>query len=59
MDQLIPYLEGNIHYLDHALKAGMPKIKLIQPEGTYLMWLDCRELGLKDPELDLFFSDLA
>lgn len=59
MDQLIPYLEGNIRYLDSALKTGMPKIKLIQPEGTYLMWLDCRELGLKDPELDHFFTDEA
>lgn len=59
MDQLVPYLEGNIRYLDSALKAGMPKIKLIQPEGTYLMWLDCRELGLKDPELDHFFTDEA
>lgn len=59
MDQLVPYLEGNIRYLDSALKAGMPKIKLIQPEGTYLMWLDCRKLGLKDPELDHFFTDEA
>ena len=33
----------------------MPKIKLLKPEGTYLMWLDCRDLGLNDEALDQFF----
>lgn len=55
VDQLVPYLQKNIEYLDTYLKEHMPKIKLIQPEGTYLMWLDCRELGLDDGQLDQFF----
>ena len=34
-------------------------IRLIEPEGTYLAWLDCRELGMTDDELMAFFSDEA
>lgn len=59
IDQLVRYLEGNIRYLDGVLKAHMPKIRLIQPEGTYLMWLDCRGLGLDSERLDGFFTNEA
>ena len=59
VDQLLTYLQGNIHYLDETLKTTMPKIKLIQPEGTYLMWLDCRELGLDNVALDDFITNQA
>ncbi|CDD59832.1 aminotransferase class I and II [Clostridium sp. CAG:43] len=37
----------------------MPQIQLVEPEGTYLAWLDCRELGMTDDELMAFFSDDA
>ncbi len=53
-DQLVQYLYSNVDYLDGFLKAKTPKIKLVHPEGTYLMWLDCRELGLNNKELDDF-----
>ena len=59
LEQLLRYLEGNIRHLDEYLRANMPRIRLIQPEGTFLMWLDCRELGLSDAELDQFFTHRA
>ena len=59
VEQLLTDLAGNIAYLDSTLKADMPKIRLIQPEGTYLMWLDCRELGMDDAALDDFFTNKA
>lgn len=59
LEQLLTYLTGNIRYLDETLKAFTPRIKLIPPEGTYLMWLDCRELGLDDSSLDDFFTNQA
>lgn len=59
LEQLLAYLTGNIRCLDETLKTVAPKIKLIQPEGTYLMWLDCRELGLDDAALDDFFTNQA
>lgn len=55
LEQLLAYLEGNVRFLDQFLKEKMPKIKLVQPEALYLMWLDCRELGLTAEELDHFF----
>ena len=33
----------------------MPEIKIIQPEGTYLLWLDCRALDMTDAQLKHFF----
>lgn len=56
VDQLVPYIEANAAYLDAYLKENMPKIKLTPPQGTYLMWLDCRELGLSNEALDHFFT---
>jgi cysteine-S-conjugate beta-lyase len=53
VDQLIPYLEGNVTLVRNFLREKMPQIKLIEPEGTYLLWLDCRAVcedprGLKE-----------
>jgi cystathionine beta-lyase len=33
----------------------LPLIKLVEPEGTYLLWLDCRAMGLDDNQLKQFF----
>jgi len=37
------------------LQEHLPKIKLVEPEGTYLLWLDCREMKLDDNQLRQFF----
>jgi cystathionine beta-lyase len=39
-------------FLKTYLSQNIPKIKLIEPEGTYLAWLDCNELGLSPQKLD-------
>jgi len=52
LKELLAYLENNMSFLDNYLQANIPKIKLIKPEGTYLAWLDCRELGLSAKELN-------
>jgi len=52
LDQLLDYLAGNISFLKTHLIQHIPKIKLVEPEGTYLMWLDCKELGLPAQKLD-------
>ena len=56
VNRLVAYLEESVAYLDGFLKENTPKIKLTKPEGTYLMWLDCREMGLNKQELDDFFT---
>lgn len=57
--QLLPYLKGNADYLAEALNHQTPKIKVQVPEGTYLAWLDCRNLGLNPESLESFFAKEA
>lgn len=59
LEQLLVYLQKNIAFLDSYLKEHTPKIRLIKPEGTYLMWLDCREMGMNRDELNDFFTQKA
>jgi len=52
LEQLLEYLAQNMSFLKTYLSEHIPKIKLIEPEGTYLAWLDCGELGLSAQKLD-------
>jgi len=46
------YLEGNIGFARAFLKERLPRIRLVEPEGTYLLWLDFSAYGLTQAELD-------
>ena len=48
LDQLKEYLEGNIQFLKSFVNEHMPRIKVVDPEGTYLVWMDLQELNLVD-----------
>lgn len=50
--ELKKYIRGNLDFLRDFLKQKLPQIRLIEPEGTYLVWLDFSALGLDDKELD-------
>lgn len=50
LDELKLYLKGNLDYIRDFLKEKLPEIKLVEPEGTYLVWLDFRELGLTEAQ---------
>jgi len=52
LDELIDYLADNMTFLDNFLQTNIPKIKLVKPQGTYLAWLNCRELELSSSELN-------
>ena len=52
--QLREYLQGNLDYFCSAIKERIPKIKVIKPEGTYLIWVDMRGLGMNGLELQNF-----
>jgi cystathionine beta-lyase len=49
---MIKYVEGNINFLREYLKRELPQLQMIEPEGTYLVWLDFRKLGLEGKELE-------
>ncbi|MDR1526622.1 MAG: PatB family C-S lyase [Dysgonamonadaceae bacterium] len=55
--QMLRYVEDNILFADHYLKEYIPSIRTIIPEASFLIWLDCRALGLNQKELnDLFIN---
>lgn len=59
LEELLEYIESNYNYVLKFVNENVPKIKVIKQEGTFLTWLDCRELGLSDEELERFFLEEA
>ncbi len=59
LDQCLAYIQKNIDYIDKFTKEHTPKIKVIRPQASYLIWMDCKELGLSQVELNNFFSNEA
>jgi cysteine-S-conjugate beta-lyase len=59
LEQLLDYLQGNLEITKDYFKERIPKIKVIEPQGTYLLWLDCRALGLDDIALQKFMREKA
>ena len=59
LEQLRAYLLKNLNFLRDFLQEKIPQIHLVEPEGTYLVWLDCSELGITGKELDQFIVDKA
>ena len=59
LEQLLSYLNENLKFLMKYFKERIPKIKVIKPEGTYLVWLDCRQLGLSAKDLNNFMIKKA
>ena len=51
LDQAINYIDSNFQFLKEFVKNELPDVKYIEPEGTYLGWLDFNSLGLNDEEL--------
>ena len=58
VDAMMQHLTENVEILCRELET-IPQINMMKPEGTYLMWLDCRALGLKNDELVAFFANEA
>ena len=46
------YIRKNIEFADSFIANELPGVRLIRPQGTYLIWLDFRELGLSSDELE-------
>ena len=59
LTQLLEYLEGNFKFISEYCKTKIPAVKPILPDATYLVWLDCRGLGLNNDELRDFMINKA
>jgi cystathionine beta-lyase len=52
LEELLKYLEGNIRAAEKFFRERLPELKPFDLEGTYLLWFDCRDLGLDHAELN-------
>ena len=59
LGQMLDYLDGNLKITMDYFAKRIPKIKVIKPQGTYLLWLDCRKLGLDNQALSTFMREQA
>ena len=55
--QMLRYIEDNIRFVENYCREHLPKIKPWRPQASFLVWLDCRDLGLShDALVDLFVN---
>ena len=59
LESLILYLKDNLEFLKSFIEENLPQIKIIEPEGTYLVWLDFRDLNMEDLQLEHFLLKRA
>lgn len=52
LEQLLEYLQGNIDFIHKYLAEHLPKAKLINPQATYLGWIDLREYEADGEKLE-------
>ena len=58
-EDLIAYLEGNVKLVEDFIAKEIPTIKVMRPDASFLVWLDCRELGLDHDALNDLFVNKA
>lgn len=59
VDQLIPYLKGNVDFAIGYAEKNIPQMQIVRPESTFLLWCDCREFNMSERELADFFAHKA
>ncbi|MEH7225550.1 MalY/PatB family protein [Bacillus sp. JJ1566] len=59
LEQLKHYILENYRFTREFIHDNLPELKVIQADGTYLMWIDCRETGLNDDMLKQWFFKKA
>lgn len=57
LQQMREYVIDNVHFVEEYLARHIPQIKPYPPQASFLLWLDCKELGLSQKDLvDLFVN---
>lgn len=59
LEQLLTYIDGNFEFIKEYCSANIPQIKPNVPDATYLVWLDCRGMGMSNEELRNFMIHKA
>jgi cystathionine beta-lyase len=59
LSQMLDYLQGNLEFITAYFEERIPGIRITPPQGTYMIWLNCRPLGLDDAALTGLFREQA
>lgn len=59
ISELMIYINQNAEYVINYCRTLIPEILPVRPEATYMIWLDCRKLGMTGKELQEFFVEKA
>jgi cysteine-S-conjugate beta-lyase len=59
LDALLDYIDHNVEFVKDYCREMIPEIIPVQPEATYMIWLDCRKFGMNGKELQNFFVTKA
>jgi cystathionine beta-lyase len=59
LDSLLDYIDNNVEFVKNYCSKMIPEIVPVQPEATYMIWLDCRKLGMSGKDLQNFFVTKA
>ncbi|MDE7410557.1 MAG: pyridoxal phosphate-dependent aminotransferase [Paramuribaculum sp.] len=59
LDELLPYIEENIRVTEQFVTSNIDRIKVVRPQASFLIWLDCRGLNLAQSELEKMFVERA
>ena len=52
LNQLIQYLHANYLYMQEFCREHLPNFPITLLEGTYLVWMDCRTLGIPSEDIE-------
>lgn len=58
-EELMEYLEGNIRFLKEYMEEHLPMLRVVETQGTYLVWVDCRNLSMGAKGLEKFMREKA
>ena len=59
VDELVEYIYGNVRYVSDFIAENLPRAKVVEPDGTYLLWVDFSGYGITQDELESRILDRA
>ena len=58
-EEMLEYVQANVDFVDGWLRENLSEIRAVRPQASFLIWLDCRRLGLPQEELNDLFVNKA
>lgn len=59
VEEFNEYVAGNMEYMVNFVKENLPQVRIVKPEGTYLVWVDITKMIAEDTDVNRFMADEA